>query len=150
MKTIQAWISLLLICLSMLCVECSKEPDPEKIPVDRINFDTVSFVPSMKGWELYSWPNGDDYNHSLLPGTNRIKTYGEVTHNRFIVFGVDSLKMLLGKIPAEESIFWIGRNWLEQCWGGNYSGNLELPDIYTMNEIKEFCIEQNLILGITN
>lgn len=117
--------------------------------VGRIDFDTVSFLPSMKGWELYSWPNGNDWNYSILGGTNRTKSYKEVTTNTFIVAGKDSLKMLLDKIPDNEFIFWAGTGWLENCWSGDY-GNFSLPDSNTVNEIKEYCIQKKLNLTIND
>ena len=71
--------------------------------------DTISFSHSMKGWELYSWPSESDWNYSILIGTNRNKTYQEVTTNKISVVGKDSLKILLDKFPANEQIFWIGK-----------------------------------------
>ncbi len=47
--------------------------------------DVISIQPSMKGWELYSWPSTiqgcDDWNYAILTGTNRIKQYTEVTND---------------------------------------------------------------------
>jgi hypothetical protein len=103
----------------------------------------------MKGWELYSWPNGNDWNYSILIGTNRLKSYEEVTTNQIIVFGKDSLKLLIDKFPENEQLFWIGREWLERCWGSNY-GDLSLPDENTINEIKEYCVQKKIVLGISN
>jgi hypothetical protein len=115
-----------------------------------MDFDTISFVPSMKGWELYSWPNGNNFNHSLLPGTNRLKSYDEVVCNRYVVYGTDSLKMLLGRIPENEPIFWIGKGWLNQCWQDYYKGDLRLPDLFTIKAIQKFCSENNLVLEISD
>jgi hypothetical protein len=138
-----------LISSSFALIRCSKGNNNEIQPVDLINPDTIAFYHSMKGWELYSWPNGNNWNYSILVGTNRTKTYDEVTTNKIIVFGKDSLKMLLDKFPENEYIFWIGKGWLESCWNGNY-GNLSLPDNKTINEIKEYCASKKLVLGITD
>ena len=138
-------ISLMVIFLSF--TRCSKEHEPEMQPVTEFSLDTISFEPSMKGWELYSWPNGNDLNFSILPGTNRLKSYTEVTGNRIVVLGIDSLKMLLDKIPEGEHIFWIGRQWLSRCWGSDY-GNLCLPDSRTISEIQAYCDQKNLELVV--
>ena len=33
----------------------------------------------MKGYELYSWKVGTDWNYTLITGTNRPKTFEEVS-----------------------------------------------------------------------
>jgi hypothetical protein len=149
MKIVRLIILFSLISAASAFTGCSKGNNDEIKPVDLINLDTISFSHSMKGWELYSWPNGNNWNYSILIGTNRTKTYDEVTTNKIIVAGKDSLKMLLDKFPENEYIFWIGKGWLESCWDGNY-GNLSLPDNKTINEIKEYCTSRKLVLGITD
>lgn len=148
MKSLQFLINFSLILSLFGFAECSKENDLEAYPVAVIKLDTLTFYPSMKGWELYSWPNGADWNYSILPGTNRVKSYEEVTTNSILVRGIDSLKMVLDKIPENESIFWIGEEWLERCWGTNY-GDLSLPDFMTILEIEAYCIQNNLHLNIS-
>jgi hypothetical protein len=96
---------------------------------------------------LYSWPNGNDWNYSILKGTNRLKTYNEVIKNKIIVLGIDSLKMLLDKFPKKEEIFWVGEGWLKRIWGTDY-GNLSLPDSKIIDEIKNYCTQKELVLGI--
>ena len=103
----------------------------------------------MKGWELYSWPNGNDWNYSVLPGTNRLKSYNEVIENKIVVLGIDSLKMLLDKLPAKEEIFWIGEGWLKRIWGTEYR-DLSLPDSIIIKDIKNYCSQKELILSIVN
>jgi hypothetical protein len=41
----------------------------------------LSASTSMKGYELYSWreKSSGDWYFALLPGTNRLKTYDEIT-----------------------------------------------------------------------
>lgn len=148
MKNLQLLIIVTIIVTSFNFIKCSKETEQVRSPVNEINLDTLLFNHSMKGWELYSWPNGSDWNYSILVGTNRIKSYEEVTSNEITVFGMDSLKMLLDKFPENENIFWIGKGWLERCWGINY-GNLTLPDNKTINEIKDYCMQKKLLLNIS-
>jgi hypothetical protein len=149
MKNLQILIILSLISASCAFIRCSKGNNNEMHPVDLINPDTISFHHSIKGWELYSWPNGNNWNYSILVGTNRTKSYNEVTTNKIIVFGKDSLKMLLNKFPENEYIFWIGKKWLKSCWESDY-GDLSLPDIKTINEIKQYCTEKKLVLEISD
>jgi hypothetical protein len=149
MKTLWFLLSLYAVTAFFNFTGCSGDANNEFKPVTEFNLDTLSFEHSMKGWELYSWPNGDGWNYSILGGTNRIKSYTEVTTNPLIVFGKDSLKMLLDKLPKNEYISWIGEGWLKQCWGGNY-GNLSLPDEETINEITAYCLQIQLTLTVSN
>jgi len=148
MKRPQINIILLLMLAFISFINCSKEKNQEPEPVMLINLDTISFDHSMKGWELYSWPNGNDWNYSILTGTNRLKSYEEITGNKIIVCGKDSLKMLLDKFPVNEEIFWISEGWLDRIWGSNY-GNLSLPDSNIIKEIKRYCIQKQLELSIS-
>lgn len=146
MKKVQILIVVSLIVTSVSFMKCSKANNNDK---NNTKLDTLSFTHSMKGWELYSWPNGNDWDYSILIGTNRIKTYDEVTTNRIVVIGKDSLKMILDKFPVNENIFWVGQGWLNNIWHDSY-GNLSLPDSNTINEIKEYCYQKQLVLAIGN
>lgn len=138
-------LSLIIGLISLL--GCSDENGQESLDVMKVDLDTIVFEHSMKGWELYSWPNGNNWYYSILVGTNRLKTYQEVTHNSIIVMGVDSLKLLLDKLPPGEEISWIGEEWLKRIWGDGY-GNLSLPDELTRHKIKAYCLDHDLVLNI--
>ena len=79
---------------------------PEKLP------------DSMKGYELYSWQTGDDWNFTLITGTNRIKSFDEiiaagssVSSDGFVkisVRGLGDLEEVLRLLPAGENIVWGG------------------------------------------
>jgi hypothetical protein len=144
MKKSQMLFAVQLIILVVFSVQCSKKSAPDKTSS---KFDTLTFFHSMKGWELYTWPEGDDWKYSILNGTNRLKTYQEVTTNQITVMGIDSLKMLIDKFPVKEEIFWISDYWLKNIWGSNY-GNLSLPDTNTVNEVKKYCSSKGLALTI--
>jgi len=147
MKKINILLVVTLIITSISFIRCSNEIDREFVPVDDLDLDELSFTHSMKGWELYSWPNGNDWNYSILIGTNRLKTYDEVTTNKIIVFGKESLKMVLDKLPEGEYISWIGKEWLDNNWRTNY-GSLSLPDNNTINEVKNHCVQKKLLLDV--
>ncbi len=146
MKNLKILIIVTLFVTFYSFIKCSDENSKDS---ETIKFDTLSFSHSMKGWELYSWPDENDWNYSLLIGTNRLKTYYEVTSNKIVVFGGDSLKMLLNKLPKNEEIIWIGEGWLIRNWGSNYK-DLSLPESKIINEIKDYCNQKELGLNISN
>lgn len=146
MKKLQLLLAISLIVNSLSFIKCSTE---NNLDTDTTKLDRLSFSHSTKGWELYSWPNGNTWNYSITEGTNRLKTYDEVTTNAAPVVGKDSLMMLLDKFPANEEIFWISEVWLDRIWGGNY-GDLSLPDSNTIIEIENYCIHKELILSISD
>lgn len=137
---------LLLICLTIGIVSCQKHS--ENLITNHSSFlDTISFSHSMKGWELYSLPQGDDWTYSILMGTNRGKSFEEVASNTIKVMGKDSLKMLLAKFPANENLLWRGKGVLPTATGDFY--NLTLPDDNIVNEIKDFCAQKGFVLNIS-
>lgn len=142
-------ITVLMVITLFSFIRCSKTADQEISTVSKTDFDKLVFEHSMKGWELYSWPNGNDYNYSILTGTNRIKTYEEITSNEIVVFGKSSLKMLLDKFPADENIFWFGKKWIERS-GNNNHGFFSMPDNETINEIKEYSTQRKLTLVVSD
>lgn len=125
-----------------------RENNPENLIVTLLikqnsKLDTITFAPSMKGWELYSWANGNDWKYSILMGTNREKTYQEVITNKIAVTGKDSLKMLLDKFPAKEEILWKGK-------GTGDWANLSFPSQSTIDEIMNYAVQQELKLQVLN
>ncbi|HEY9075237.1 MAG TPA: hypothetical protein VIO61_01750 [Anaerolineaceae bacterium] len=68
---------------------------------------TRSAQPAFKGIELYSWkPEGKDWQFSLLPGTNRLKSTEEVTASQATISGVTALKKHLASLAVGEQVFW--------------------------------------------
>ena len=150
MKTKQ--IFLLVITLQALwCMSCTKENTGNSTAINKI--DTLTVTPSLKGWELYSWPDGNNWRFSLMVGTNRLKTLDEVTSlessavHLITVTGTDTLKAVLLRFPENESILWIGQTWLEHSWGANY-GTLQLPGDATVEDISAFCSQHKLVLTV--
>lgn len=127
---------------------CTKENTGELEIVNPIDFDTLVFEHSMKGWELYSWPNGVEWNFAVLPGTNTLKNYEQVKYQKIQVTGTESLKKLLAKMPEGEEIIWMSEHWLDKIWT-SYFGNLMLPPETVVLDIDEYCIEIGLILTIS-
>lgn len=139
---------LLLLGLIVCVAACSKETSDIQAPANPNVADTARFPHSMKGWELYSWPSGAAWKYSILEGTNRLKTYEEVTTNTIVVTGEDALKRMLDKFIAGEFITWIGPGWLHACWSED-SKDLALPPQGILEDIKGYCTAKQLTLQIT-
>ncbi|HEX8708697.1 MAG TPA: hypothetical protein VF723_10685 [Pyrinomonadaceae bacterium] len=91
--------------------------------------DDAARARSMKGHELYSWRARGGWYFSLLVGTNRLKSYAEVTSRRVRIGGVAALKRELGKLPAGEEVFWSS---------GRLRG-LSLPPPRIVEELRAYC-----------
>ena len=132
---------------------CTKDKN-ENTEIKKSYLDTLTVTHSMKGWEIYSWPSGNERSYSILVGTNRIKSYEEVTDEQsamhlITVRGVDTLKLVLDRFPEAEYILLISQAWLQNNWGGNY-GNLCLPPKNAIDDISVFCTQKKLNLHVTD
>ena len=94
---------------------------------------------AMKGYELYSWQIDSEWYFSLLEGTNRLKTFEEVTAETAAVKGIESIERKLGHLSRGEQVFWGFRN----------IPNLAMPPAGTVNEIKEFCARSGIAIITT-
>jgi trehalose-6-phosphate synthase len=63
---------------------------------------------SAKGYELYSWKIKKHWYYSLLPRTDKPKTYEEITANTNARRGTSGLSSALEKLPRGEEVFWMG------------------------------------------
>lgn len=76
--------------------------------------------PSMKGYELYSWRRdpGEAWTYTLINGTNRTKTWDEITASesttsaegwmKLTVSGQACLQSVLSRLPEGSQVVWIG------------------------------------------
>jgi hypothetical protein len=53
----------------------------------------------MKGYELFSWKENGHWHYSLLPGTNREKTYEEITSKATVIVGTSNFEAELKRLP---------------------------------------------------
>jgi hypothetical protein len=154
MKTKQLLILIASFSLLLLYSACKKYLKEDK-PTLMSSVDTLNVPHQMKGYEIYSWPEGNEWYFSIMVCTNRIKTYSEVISTNpsgvhlITVARIDTLKLVLAKFPENEYITLIGQGWLQSCWGGNY-GNLQLPPQNYIDQIAQFCAEKKLILQVTD
>ena len=135
-----------MLCLLIL-TGCSRDNTPIQGPTNEIDISNLEFVQSEKGWELYSWYDGKDWNYSILAGTNRFKTLYEVKGNKVRVIGEEKLMAVLKKLPKSDTLTWIGPMWMA-AWQTSY-GNLDLPPQEIIDKIKQFCTKIGLNLQIT-
>ena len=91
---------------------------------------------SLKGYELYSWQDGNQWKFSLLVGTNREKTLEEIKSADLVLSGVDELTTTLEKIPAGQYITWSSRE------------TLAFPPDDIRSRVELTCQKQGLILNI--
>ena len=150
------FIPLSILFLALFFTACTKNgPNCDCSASLPGKLETITIKSSMKGWELYSWPEDVEgcrkWKYALLPGTNRLKSYSEVTSDTILnVTGEKQLKLLLSKFPTNENILWVGEKWLSNVWGLsniNY-GNLRLPSSNVIIEIERHCIQTGLQLTI--
>jgi hypothetical protein len=133
-------LGLLMFCS---CSEEGKENQTASFP------DSLTIAHSVKGWEIYSWSAGNVFYYSLLTGTNRLKSYDEVTANKIVVAGLSNLKILLDKFPENESVTLIGEGWLKRTWGDNF-GDLKLPPQDIIDAITSYSLQRKLLFRVIN
>ena len=61
---------------------------------------------SIKGYELYSWKIKGHWYYSLVSGTNRLKTYEEITAPDRVKRDSAGLKSELKKLSRGEEVLW--------------------------------------------
>jgi hypothetical protein len=120
-----------------------------------LSIEDIDELPqSMKGYELYSWLEDNQWHFTLITGTNRNKTLEEITSgDDFIseagwvqvhVVGVEAIKTVLGKLPQNEHIFWadgLG----EQTKPSDIE--IELPPGTIIEAIEEYAAQCGLMLS---
>ena len=118
-----------LICTVLLGSMLSACGAASKVP-------PTSFPESMKGYELHSWQDGDQWNFSLLVGTNREKTLEEIKAADTALHGVDALTSALEQMPSGQYITWTSRD------------TLSFPPDDIIEQVKQSCEDRGLILNL--
>jgi hypothetical protein len=91
---------------------------------------------SMKGYELYSWQDGDRWYFSVLVGTNRNKTLDEIRSLSSAFKGIEALEAALKIIPAGQFITWLSGD------------TLAFPSDDVTARVLQVCKERGLELNI--
>ncbi len=109
---------------------------------------------SMKGYELYSWQEGEDWHFTLITGTNRNKTLEEITSTINVVkgwvsvhcIGTEALESVLSKLPEGEYVFWSAGIGLIDT--SERTINLTLPDESIVDDINWYASRCGLDFNI--
>jgi hypothetical protein len=108
---------------------------------------------SFKGYELYSWQQDNQWNFTLMSGTDRNKTIQEiisgnntVTADGWVnihVVGLNALKALIWRIPLDEYVTW----WLGPS-SAEFNVTFAFPPADDVNAIKSLAAQCGLFLSI--
>src|SRR5256714_11941880 len=93
---------------------------------------------SMKGYELYSWKSRGEWYFSLLVGTNRLKTFSEISSPKIRVRGVRALKGRLNQLAGGE----------ELTWATGLVPRTVLPPEEIVDEVKSYCARRGIVLRV--
>jgi hypothetical protein len=95
---------------------------------------------AMKGYELYSWKRDGIWYYSLVAGTNRSRSYEEVTSEKNTIKGTSALRAQLERLPKGTEVIWttgIDPSVIKSATGK--SPKLELPSGERVRKIKKYC-----------
>jgi len=140
--------NMVLLLLLSACVTAS----PDYAALDWNNIRD-SFPDSQKGYELYSWESDGEWIFTLTTGTNRSKSFEEITSTetkledeyiKITVNSTDDLVTLIERLPAGVDLLWSGIN---------LSGEVEEGTMYftyppdeVMDRVVEAAVEQGVQL----
>jgi hypothetical protein len=124
MKTIRSL--LFLIALGWLLSSCGTAPQPT----------ATQLAESMKGYELYSWQEGEQWVFSLLVGTNREKTVEEIKSTESRLPGVEALVSRLDQVPSGQYVTWTARE------------TLPFPPDDILQQVEQSCKDKGLMCNI--
>ncbi len=123
-------VILLLMLLSVLSLTACAEAVPgtasngvqQSVAFPTPDWDSIPdpLPQSMKGYELYAWETESGRMYTLIMGTNRNKSFEEITTPgnttdsegliKVTVTNLEDLMTLLRRLPAGEEVFWSGIN----------------------------------------
>jgi hypothetical protein len=116
----------------------------------------ASLPKSAKGYELYSWQNGSDWNFTLITGTNRTKSFDEIiapgntlSSDGFVklsVTGLEEIKKMLALLPSGEQVFWAGMDLTGQVPSGTVF--LTFPPQNVIQDLTWFCTQRHITLQL--
>jgi hypothetical protein len=106
----------------------------------------------MKGYELYSWQEQDQWHFTLITGTNRNKNLEEIVSGentesedglvRIHVLGVEEIKAVLNRVPGNEFVFWSDGHFVIESM--EYDIELTLPPGEIIEDIEEYAEQCDL------
>ena len=109
---------------------------------------------SMKGYELVSWQTDETWYFTLVTGTNREKTFDELTqpdsqvtddgYVKITVAGVDQIKEVLARLPANSEVLWSGMDLAGQVPEGMLY--FTYPEAQVIEDLIAYCAQLNITL----
>ena len=106
--------------------------------------------PSEKGYLLYSWKVKNHWYYSLLPGTNRLKTYDEITAPEVVRRDSAALRAELQKLPKGEVVLWMSDAPRGAAQSGSGQGlNIKHPSRTRIKHIKAICNKLGIRLRLS-
>ena len=124
MKTIR--ILLFLIALGWLLSSCGTAPQST----------ATQLAESMKGYELYSWQEGERWVFSLLVGTYRVQTLEEIKSTETLLPGVEPSITRLDQVPSGQYVTWTARE------------TLAFPPDDIIRQVEQICEDKGLMCNI--
>ena len=124
-------LSLALLAAIVAATLASCKPEPTETP-------EPALPRSMKGYELYSWYESTGWQFALVAGTNRLKTFAEVSSPRVRLASLEALKSELERLPSGEQVLWS----LDLVPGTT------LPPSDIVEEVHAFCRQRGIQLLI--
>ena len=107
----------------------------------------ASLPHSMKGYNLFSWQQDEDWYFTLVTGTNAGiafeaiiapgNTISDDGYVKITVVGMDDLKQLLSRLPSGEEVIWSGMDLGGQVPEGTIY--LTLPPQEMIDELTAYC-----------
>jgi len=111
---------------------------------------------SMKGYELVSWQTNEDWNFTLITGTDRSKTFeeimapdsrvGEDGFVKITVSGDSQIKKVFDRLPANTQVFWSGMDLSGQVPEGTVY--FTYPSKKIMNDLMNYCAKIHINLVV--
>ncbi|MBI4835299.1 MAG: hypothetical protein HY811_10865 [Planctomycetes bacterium] len=121
-------------------IENSPNTSTDSIASSNINERATE--PAFKGMELYSWKNeNDEWCFALMYGTNRDKSYDEITSKENTIVGIPNLKEKLKLLALGEQLFWF--NSLRNP-PADAKYKLAYPPEIVIKDIKNYCDDLNI------
>lgn len=119
---------------------------PTSLPTMEVETLPAKLPHSLKGYELVSWQTDNEWNFTLITGTNREKSFDELISSenylsengmvKLTVSGVEEIKQVLGRLPVGESVAWGGMNLSGQVPTGTIY--FSYPSQEIMDDILDF------------
>ena len=145
----QKLVKIVLLIMSAAAIGSCSEISPT------VGSTTSPLPSSVKGYELYSWPEGDDWYFTLITGTNRTKTSAEIGSQgeiidengwvKITVLGLQELEFVLERLPRSEHILWLDGSRLEIS---QESSVITFPPEDIVEQVRQYSHQRGLNLQI--